>query len=233
PPPRAASAYRFQNDNPGAVRLALALEAESFKVAIGTQPIRANGRTYPRGAFVVRPQRNAATLHDRIAALGPSFGVTVTSVQTAFPATGDVGIGSGEVVGLHAPAILVAAGDGISETSYGWTWNFLAREMNTPFTPVPLRAIARMADLQSFNVLIIPDGNGGRMRRELGDDGVERLKAWVRSGGVLIGNGGGGELASNKDVGLSTIATVALDSGAKTCTTAAGRKPDLPAHAAA
>ena len=226
-PTRAASAYLFQNDNPGAVRLALALEAESFKVAIGTQPIRANGRTYPRGAFVVRPQRNAATLHDRIAALGPSFGVTVTSVQTAFPDTGDVGIGSGEVVGLHAPSILVAAGDGISETSYGWTWNFLAREMNTPFTPVPLRAIARMADLQSFNVLIIPDGNGGRMRRELGDDGVERLKAWVRSGGVLIGYGGAGELASNKDVGLSTIATVAPDSGAKPDTTAAGREPAL------
>src|SRR3989441_12533407 len=86
--------------------------------------------------------------------------------------------------------ILVAAGDGISETSYGWLWNFLARELNAPFTPVPLRAIGRMDDLQTFNVLIIPDGNGGRMRRELGDDGVAKLKAWVRSGGVLIGYGG-------------------------------------------
>ena len=226
-PTRAASAYVFQNDNPGAARLALALETEGFKVAIGTQPIRANGRTYPRGAFVVRPQRNGATLHERIAALGPSFGVTVTPVQTAFPDTGDVGIGSGEVVGLHTPAILVAAGDGISETSYGWTWNFLARELNAPFTPVPLRAIARMDDLQSFNVMIIPDGSGGRMRRELGDDGVERLKAWVRSGGVLIGYGGAGELASNKDVGLSTIATVAPDSGAKPDSTVTGGAPAL------
>ena len=238
-PTRAASAYVFQNDNPGAARLALALETEGFKVAIGTQPIRANGRTYARGAFddaqpgepfaffAVRPQRNGATLHERIAALGPSFGVTVTPVQTAFPDTGDVGIGSGEVVGLHTPAILVAAGDGISETSYGWTWNFLARELNAPFTPVPLRAIARMDDLQSFNVMIIPDGSGGRMRRELGDDGVARLKAWVRSGGVLIGYGGAGELASNKDVGLSTIATVAPDSGAKPDSTVTGSAPAL------
>ena len=226
-PTRAASAYVFQNDNPGAARLALALETEGFKVAIGTQPIRANGRTYPRGAFVVRPQRNGATLHDRIAALGPAFGVTVTPVQTAFPDTGDVGIGSGEVVGLHTPSILVAAGDGVSETSYGWTWNFLARELNAPFTPVPLRAIARIDDLQSFNVMIIPDGSGGRMRRELGDDGVERLKAWVRSGGVLIGYGGAGELASNKDVGLSTIATVAPDSGAKPDSTVTGGAPAL------
>jgi hypothetical protein len=84
-----------------------------------------------------------------------------------------------------------------------------------------------MDDLQTFNVLIIPDGNGGRMRRELGDDGVAKLKAWVRSGGVLIGYGGAGDLAANKDVELSSIASVAPDSGAKADTTAAGNEPAL------
>ncbi len=226
-PTRAASAYVFPNDRPGAAKLAIALEAEGFRLAVATRPIQVGGRTYPRGTFVARPQRNTAALHERIAALGPSCGVTVLAVQTAFPDTGDIGIGSGEVVALHAPTILVAAGDGISETSYGWLWNFLGRELNAPFTPVPLRAIGRMDDLQSFNVLIIPDGSGGRMRRELGDDGVAKLKAWVRSGGVLIGYGGAGDLAGNKDVELSSIASVAPDSGAKADTTAAGNEPAL------
>jgi hypothetical protein len=148
-------------------------------------------------------------------------------VQTAFPDSGDVGIGSGEVLALHPPTILVGVGDGVYETSYGWLWYFLARELNAPFTPVPLRAIGRMDDLQSFNVLIIPDGSSGRMRRELGDDGVEKLKAWVRSGGVLIGYGGAGLLAANKDVGLSTVAAVAPDSGAKPDSTAPGTEPSL------
>ena len=230
PPPapaRAASAYIFPNDNAGAARLALALEAEGFKLAVATQPVRADGRTYPRGSFVIRAQRNTAGLHERIAALGPALGVPVTPIQTAFPDTGDVGIGSGEVVSLRAPKILVAAGDGISETSYGWLWHFLSRELSAPFTPVALRVLGRMDDLQDFNVLIIPDGSGARMRRELGDDGVEKLKAWVRSGGVLIGYGGAGELAANKDVGLSTIATVAPDSGAKADSTAPGTLPPL------
>ena len=226
-PTRAASAYVFANDRPGAARLAIVLEAEGFRLAVATRPIQAGGRTYPRGTFVARPQRNAAALHERIAALGPSLGVVVLPVQTAFPDSGDIGIGSGEVVALRAPTILVAAGDGISETSYGWLWNFLARELNAPFTPVPLRAIGRMDDLQTFNVLIIPDGNGGRMRRELGDDGVAKLKAWVRSGGVLIGYGGAGDLAANKDVELSTIASVAPDSGAKADSTAPGNEPAL------
>jgi hypothetical protein len=226
-PTRGASAYVFMNDRPGAARLAVALEAEDFKLAVTRQPVLIGGRNYPRGSFVARAQRNPSSLHERIAALGPAMGVAVFPLQTAFPDTGDAGIGSEDVTGLHAPKILVAAGDGISETSYGWLWYYLARELNVAFTPVPLRAIGRMDDLQSFNVLIIPDGSGGRMRRELGDDGVEKLKAWVRSGGVLIGYGGAGDLATNKDVGLSSIASVAPDSGAKADSTAAGNEPAL------
>jgi hypothetical protein len=157
----------------------------------------------------------------------------VIAVQTAFPDSADVGIGSDEVGGLHAPRILVAAGDGISETSYGWLWYFLAKELNAPFTPVPLRAIGRMSDLPSFNVLIIPDGSGSRMRRELGDDGVQRLKAWVRSGGVLIGYGGAGELAANKDLELSSVASVAPDSGANADTTITGDAPPMISKTAA
>jgi hypothetical protein len=226
-PARAASAYVFPNDNPAAARLAIALQAEGFRLAIATRPIQGGSRTYPRGSFVARPQRNSAALFDRIAALAPSLGVTVSPVQSAFPDSGDVGIGSGEVIALHQPTILVAMGEGTYETSYGWLWYFLARELHAAFTPVPLRAIARMDDLQSFNVLIIPDGSSGRMRRELGDDGVERLKAWVRSGGVLIGYGGAGTLADSKDLGLSTIAAVAPDSGAKADSTAPGTDPAL------
>jgi hypothetical protein len=232
-PTRAASAYVFTNETPGAARLAIALQAEGFRLAVATRPIQAGGRTYPHGTFVARPQRNSSTLHDRIAALGPSLGVTVSPVQSAFPDTGDIGIGSGEVVALRPPRILVAVGDGIYETSYGWLWYFLARELNAPFTPVPLRALGRVDDLQSFNVLIIPDGSSSRMRRELGDDGVDKLKAWVRSGGVLIGYGGSGTLAAHKDLGLSTVAAVAPDSGAKADSTAPGAEPSLLSPTAA
>jgi hypothetical protein len=44
---------------------------------------------------------------------------------------------------------------------------------------------------------------------------------------VLIGYGGAGELAAHKDVGLSTIATVAPDSGTKSDSTAPGNLPAL------
>ena len=232
-PAHATSAYLFLNDRPGAAKLALALEQEGFRLSIARSSVHADGRSYPRGAFIARTQRNPPSLHERITALGPPLGVAVIPVQTAFPDSVDYGVGSDEVIALHAPRILVAAGDGIWETSYGWLWYFLARELNASFTPVPLRAIGRMSDLDAFNVLIIPDGSGSRMRRELGDDGVEKLKAWVRSGGALIGYGGTGSLASNKDVDLSSITTLAPDSGAKADTTITGAEPPMVSKSAA
>jgi hypothetical protein len=84
-----------------------------------------------------------------------------------------------------------------------------------------------MDDLQNFNVILLPDGSGGRMKRQLGDGGVARLKAWVGSGGALIGIGGAGDFAADKDVGLSTIAAVGADSGKADSTIQADAPPLL------
>src|SRR6266702_4711278 len=76
PPPapgHAASAYLFLNDRPGAARLVLALEGEGFQLSASRAPVRADGRTYPRGVFIARIQRNPPALHERIAALGPAL----------------------------------------------------------------------------------------------------------------------------------------------------------------
>ena len=230
PPPaepgRAGSAYLFANDNQGSAQLTLALEQGDYKVAAALQPLRADSRTWPRGTFVVRTQRNPASLHERIAALAARYGVAVTAVQSAFPDTGSVGVGSGDVVSLHAPQILLAAGDGISETSYGSAWYFLTRDLGVPVTPVPLANLSRIGDLNVFNVIILPDGGPDRMRRQLGEGGVAKLKAWVNTGGVLIGFGGAGLFAAHKDVGLSTIVAVGADT-AKADTTAAGNVPPI------
>src|SRR2546426_7652448 len=76
----------------------------------------------------------------------------------------------------------------------------------------------------TFNVLIVPDGSGARMRRELGDDGVQRLKAWVRSGGVLIGYGGAGGVAGHKDPQPSSGRGGGPPNGAEGATTITGEK---------
>src|SRR5262249_60250605 len=115
----------------------VAFQPEGCKLSASRSGVRAEGRDYPRGAFIARTQRNPASLHERIAALAPALGVAVVPVQTAFPDSAELGIGSDDVGALHAPKILLAAGDGISGTRYRWVLGFPPRELRRPLSPPP------------------------------------------------------------------------------------------------
>jgi hypothetical protein len=204
-PDRARSAYVFPNDRQAAAELAFALADEDFTVSVSTEPLRADGVSYPRGTFVVRASRNPATLHDRMPDLAAEIGAPVTAVQSAFPDSGQVGIGSNAVDPVFRPRILVAAGDGISITSYGALWHFLERELRYSFVPVSLESVGRMHTLPDYNVLIVPSGSSSAIRRALGVGGIERLKRWVRDGGVLIAYDDAALFPGHEDVGLSSV----------------------------
>jgi hypothetical protein len=205
------SAYVFANDRQAAAELAMALLHEGFVVNVSTRALRADGRGFPRGTFVVRTTRNPDTLHERLAALASEIGVPVAAVQSAFPDTGPVGVGSQSVDPVFAPRIAVASGRGISITSYGALWHFLDAELGQPFVPVPLDWVGGMYTLADYNVFIIPSGSAGTIRRELGPGGIERLKRWVRDGGVLIAYDNAALFPGHEDVGLSSVKRLTPD----------------------
>ena len=202
---RARSAYVFHNDRQAAAALALALLREGFTLSVSTEPLRADGESHPAGTFVLRTQRNRAGLHERLTTLADSLRVPVTAVMSAFPDSGAVGVGSETVEHVKPPKVLVAAGDGIGQTSYGALWYFLERELGQPFVPIELSRLGGMYTMGDYNVLIIPEGGG--VRGALGAAGLERLKAWVRDGGVLI-TFGHASFLSAEGVELSTVTGV-------------------------
>ncbi|MBI1723304.1 MAG: hypothetical protein HYR48_05290 [Gemmatimonadetes bacterium] len=237
---RARSAYVFPNDRNGAGALAMALLTGGYRVAAATRPLRADGRNFPRGTFVVRVERNPESLHDSIGPWGRRFGVDVTVVQSAYADSGTVGIGGEDVVSIRAPRILVGAGEGVSDTEYGALWYFLERVLQVPFTPVRVSALDSMRNLDDYNVLIFPNGSPGRYDDELGTDGVSRLKAWIEHGGVFIGWKGGARFAMRSKVDWTSVRIVGSDedssvgdSGAVRDTTlAADQRPGPPLVAA-
>ncbi len=208
---RGRSAYVFPNDRQAAAELAMALLRDGFVLNVAREHLRADGQSFPRGTFVIRTERNPASLHDRLPALAAEIGVTVTAIQSAFPDTGRVGIGSGGVAPVFEPRILVAAGSGISVTSYGALWYFLETELGHPFVPVPLGSIGGMYTLSDYNVFIIPSGSAGTIRSELGSSGIARLKQWVQDGGVLIAYDNSALFPGHDDVGLSTVKALGDD----------------------
>jgi hypothetical protein len=205
---RARSAYLFRNDRQAAAELAMALLREGFVVNVATEQLSADGVDHPRGTFVVRTSRSPATLHERLPSLAGQIGVEVFAANSAFPAVGRIGVGSGRVRPVFEPRVLVAAGDEVSLTSYGALWHFLDAELHLPFVPVSLGSLAGMSTLTDYNVLIIPSGTAGAVRRALGNGGIERLTRWVRDGGVLITYGGAALFPGHEDVGLSSVSVL-------------------------
>jgi hypothetical protein len=226
-PGKGQSGYVFSNESESGARLAVKLLAEGFKVHAALKALRADGQSYPRTTFVVRNQANGASLADRISALSQETRTAVIPVQSAFPDTGSVGLGSGSVQLVRPPRILLAGGDGIDQTSFGPTWWFLEHEIGAKVTPVYLSSLGSIA-LEEYNVLIIPAGSAGRMWRELGDGGAARLKSWVRSGGAIIAFSGAAELLGRKELELTTVKAIEFDSAAAKDTTVTAAMGDAP-----
>lgn len=188
-PARASSAYVFSPKDESAYRLAFGLLAEGFRVSAAVRPLRAAQQTWPRGTFVVRVERNAGAIHERIAALARETGTTVVPVNTAYIDEGITGIGSGSVIALKRPQILLVAGEPTQPSSFGSLRAVIEDTYGFDVVPVSIDALA-VLPLGDFDALILPNGSASGYQRRFGEEGVSRLKTWVEQGGTIVAVGG-------------------------------------------
>jgi hypothetical protein len=213
-PPPAKTAYVFAYTSDAAAKLALRLLQEGYRLATAVRPLRAGERTYPRGSFILRVERNPETLHTRLPILASECGVEVHAVNSAYTDSGPTGVGSEGVYTLRPPRIAVIAQEGVSQTSYGALWFMLSKDIGMEFTPITVETFLDLR-LGEFNVLVLPDGSPEAYRRAFGKEGVERLKLWCREGGTLICIGGAAAFAAHKDVDLTSARLVGEEGDAE------------------
>jgi hypothetical protein len=199
---RASVAYLIPYERNGAASLAYRLMREGFKLAVAQRTLSAGGRTWTRGTLVVRVSRNPETLHERIAQLARETGVEVFAVNSGFAESGDTVVGSEAVVSLRRPKIIVVADEAVSQTGYGWMWWTFDR-YGVDFTPMTISNLKR-ANLDEYNVIIMPDGSAGGYSGSLGKTGIDTLRAWVQRGGTLVCIKGAAVFAALKDVNLTS-----------------------------
>ncbi|HEV2879674.1 MAG TPA: M14 family zinc carboxypeptidase [Pyrinomonadaceae bacterium] len=206
---RASVAYIIPYETNGAASLAYRLLRENYKLAVATRTLNAGGRDWPRGTIVVRVSRNPDTLHEAIARLAREAGVEVTSVNSGFIETGDTSIGSEAVVSLKRPRIIVVADEPVNQTGYGAMWWTFER-YGVDFTPMTI-ANLRRANLDQYNVIIMPDGSAGGYMSALTASGVGVLRSWVQRGGTLVCVKGAAVFAALKEVNLTSSRLVGSD----------------------
>ncbi len=202
-PAKAEVAYLIPWGTQAAGRfLAAALRAD-VKVHSANKPFQQSGRKFPSGTLIVLTRQNDASVHEKVARLTAASGAEVLSTNSSWVESG-IDFGSNHVVAIKKPAILLAWDSPTSSSSAGQARFVLERQYGYPVT-VARASTLGSAELHRFQVIILPDTGAGSYLSALGGPAADRIKSWVRAGGVLIGIGGALSYLSNPAIDLLSI----------------------------
>ena len=194
--PPAKVAYLIPWGSGAAGAVVEALQAR-IRVRTADRPFTIGGRKYAVGTAIIRTADHDAGLPAGLGAIAARHGAEVIPIDTGYVEAG-ISLGSGEVVPLRAPRVLLLWDSPASSLSAGWTRYVLERRFGQSVTTVRSASLRRV-DLRRFDVIVLPSGS---YSATFGGDALRLLKDWIAAGGTLITLAEASRWASRESVGL-------------------------------
>ncbi|WP_010520055.1 M14 family metallopeptidase [Croceivirga radicis] len=173
---------------------------KKVKVRKATTPFTINNQSFERGSLIITrsDNENVKDFEQTLVATAKETDKILHPVSTGFVDKGK-DFGSSYVDMIKAPRVAVLSGEPTRTLQFGEIWHFFEQQLNYPITVLE-GSYAKRVDLDTYDVLILPDGNYGRF---LDEETLKDLKEWVRSGGNLIAMSGAiDQLASKGGFGI-------------------------------
>ncbi|WP_299059825.1 M14 family metallopeptidase [uncultured Polaribacter sp.] len=141
-----------------------------------------NGNTsYDYGTVFIPVQNqslNASELYVFLQNVAKNSNISMDGVVTGL--NDGVDLGSNNFRNIKKQKVAMLVGDGITGNDSGEIWHLLDQRFDIALTRLDMRGFNRV-DLSKYTSIIIPSSYN------LGKSAEEKLKVWVRNGGVLIG----------------------------------------------
>ena len=195
-------AYAFAPSSVSAMRMAILLLRQGYRMETSNETFRAGDKDMPRGSFVLWEERNPSNLREILSDLSANEGVPIQSIHSSLPDTNRRGIASELAFSLKPPKVAVLADEPVEQTSYGLLLFLLQQKCGLEVVPVSLENLTRNV-LDQINVVIMPNGEASRFKKLFGESQLGDLRDWVSHGGILICLGGAGEFAADPDSKLA------------------------------
>ena len=160
-----------------------------------------SGRKYAIGTAFIRFAGNAEGAAARMQQIAQKHGAELIPITETWTEEG-ISLGSGRTAALRAPRVLLAWDTPTSSLSAGWARYVLEQRYGQRVTAMRVNTLQNF-DMKDYDVLVLPSGN-----YNFSDDGLRRLKDWIRNGGTLITLAEATRWAARDRVGL--ISTDAL-----------------------
>jgi len=161
------------------------------------------GNQYPAGTLILDIADNSVDIHRIVESLAEKTGADVVAVNDSWVSVGP-SFGSANVARFSQLKVAMAWDQPTAAYSAGNTRFVIERQFDFPVTPIRVNRM-RSADLDRYQVLILPLMSGAGYKAALGETGIENLKTWVRRGGVLISLGNATRFLADPDVDLLSI----------------------------
>lgn len=200
---RASVSYLVPWGSAPAVKFLARALREGLAVKSNDKAFTNIGNEYPAGTLILDIVDNPDTVHETVSRLASETGANVVAVNDSWVTDGP-SFGSANVVRHNEPKVAMAWDVPTASYSAGNTRFVIERQFDFPVTAIRVDNL-RSANLNRYQVLILPLMNGAGYKSVLGESGIENLKTWVRQGGVIISLGNATRFLADPDVDLLSI----------------------------
>ncbi|CAN5855830.1 M14 family zinc carboxypeptidase [soil metagenome] len=163
----------------GAAATAAEALRDGMSMITADEAFKHGGRQYSLGTAFIRIAGNAEGTTAKIQQLAQKHGAELVPISETWTEEG-ISLGSGRTASLRVPRVLMAWDSPVSSLSAGWARYTLEQRFGQRVT-VMRTATLQNYDMKDYDVLVLPSGN-----YNFSDDGLRRLKDWIRNGGTLI-----------------------------------------------
>jgi hypothetical protein len=199
--------YLFEWDSYYAPRTLYELESLGYLTKTATQRltvlVQGKPRMFDYGTIQVQVRdHDPEETYRLLQRLAERDGVDFYASSTGLTGSG-IDFGSENFKAMRTPRPLMLVGSGINSNDAGEVWHLLDQRVNVPLTMADMSSINRV-DLSKYNTIIMVSGNYNALS-------VDKIKEWIRNGGVLITMADATEWASEKGVSPIKIKSIPSD----------------------
>ncbi len=175
-----------------------------YKVRAAEKGFTKDGMSFSRGSLVILIGRNLHkenSIHEDIRTIAATTGVEITGFNTGRMDEGsDLGSPSNRPV--EKPRVALMMDSGFSSYTAGQLWFLFDQWTELGIDRIRSDSFSGL-DLTEYDVILMPGGFG--LNRIFGESDREKLKQWVRNGGVLIGTESSGAWLTKDQSGITPV----------------------------
>ncbi|WP_420400389.1 M14 family metallopeptidase [Flagellimonas sp.] len=160
------------------------ITSKGLRAKVAKSPFTLEGKTYDYGTIMVPVQNqklDADQLYNFLNKVAQESQIQLTAVSTGL--TSGIDLGSNDFDPIKKQKVAILVGDGVRSYDAGEVWHLFDTRYDMKITKLDTRDFDDV-DLDRYTDLILPSGWSSNL---LNKEGADKIKAWVKDGGTVIG----------------------------------------------